>query len=81
MWYYSFVVRALVRHTALPATSHPLGPEKNLRKSNHCHTSAIFACNSFVCRTYKNKGLKVLYLPHLRQKRSNPPVIVNQVPA
>ena len=46
-------------------SQHALTQFKKSRKSNHCHTSEIYACKSFPCHTYKNKGLKVLCLPHI----------------
>src|SRR5579862_7313880 len=36
-------------------------------KSFPCHTYEKCACKSFACHTYKNKGLKVLCLPHIRK--------------
>jgi hypothetical protein len=81
MCYTVLVAKTRVRPTALPATSHPLGHNKKSHKSNHCHTSAIFSRNSFACHTYKNKGLKVLCLPHIFQIKGNSLVMVNQVAA
>jgi hypothetical protein len=81
MWYHTFVVRSRVRQTAIPATSHPLGPAKKSANSSPCHTSAIFTRNSFACHTYKNKRLKVLCLPHIFQINVGTPLIVNQVSA
>jgi hypothetical protein len=60
MWYTNAVVRSRVSLAALPATSQPLGSAKKPRKFNHCHTSAIYACNPFVCHTYKTKDFKPL---------------------
>ena len=47
-------------------------------KSFPCRTYEKRVHNSFVCRTYKNKGLKVLYLPHLRKNPPPLPISVNQ---
>jgi hypothetical protein len=79
MCYTVFVARTRVSSTALPAASHPPASTKKSSKSNHCHTSAIFVRNSFACHTYKNKGLKVLCLPHILQINMCTPVMVNQV--
>ena len=79
MWYSIFVVSTWVRLGALPATSHPLGPNKKSRKSNHCHTSKNLTPNSFACHSYKSKGLKVLCLPHIFQINGGSLVMVNQV--
>jgi hypothetical protein len=81
MWYTACVVRMRVNPTAFSATSHPPASTKNSRKSNHCHTSTISSRNSFACHTYKNKGLKVLCLPHIFQVYIPTPVTVNRVPA
>src|SRR5579863_10765973 len=45
-----------------------LGPASFSAKSFPCHTYEKCACKSFHCHTYKNKGLKVLCLPHLRKR-------------
>jgi hypothetical protein len=83
MWYTIFVVRTRVRLTALPATSHPVGPTKKSRNSNLCHPSAISARNhnSFTCHTYKNKELKFFCLPYILQINRDTPERVNQVAA
>jgi hypothetical protein len=81
MWYHTSVVRQRVRQTAFPASSHLLGPTKKSANSSPCHTFPILIRNSFVCRTYKNKRVKVLCLPHIFQINVGAPLIVNQVPA
>src|SRR5579863_2392039 len=44
-----------------------LGPASFSAKSFPCHTYGKCARKSFPCHTYKNKGLKVLCLPHLQK--------------
>jgi|SRR5579862_35828 len=44
-----------------------LAPGSFSAKSFPCHTYEKCTCNSFRCHTYKNKGLKVLCLPHLQK--------------
>src|SRR5579862_339702 len=45
----------------------PLVLSTKSAKSFPCHTYEKCACKSFACHTYKNKGLKVLCLPHIRK--------------
>jgi hypothetical protein len=81
MWYRTSVVRSRVRQTAFSAPSRLLGPTKKSANSSPSHTFPILIRNSFACRTYKNKRVKVLCLPHIFQINVGTPIIVNQVPA
>lgn len=79
MRHFIVVVKTRVRLSALPAASHPLGPNKKSRKSDHCHTCKNLTPNSFACHTYKSKGDRVLCLPHIFQMNGGILVMVNQV--
>jgi hypothetical protein len=65
------------------ATHHParVCPEPGREGTNSfpCHTSKIITCNSFACRTCKNKGLiNPVFATH-PNKQGVPPQIVNQL--
>jgi hypothetical protein len=53
---------------SLPAGAHKLGREVKSHNLFRIRTYEKYARNSFVIRTSKSKGLKVLYNPHLRNK-------------
>jgi hypothetical protein len=79
MWYSTGVVRTRVP-TAIPATTHPFSPAERPSQSNHCHTSAIFVRNSFVCHSCKTKEKLWVCHPFLKCGGA-PPATVNEVPA
>jgi hypothetical protein len=53
---------------SLPASAQKLGRQAKSHNLFRIRTSEKYAHNSFVIRTYKSKGLKVLYNPHLQNK-------------
>jgi hypothetical protein len=53
---------------SLPAGAQKLGRKAKSNNLFRIRTSEKYACNSFVIRTSKSKGLKVLYNPHLQNK-------------
>jgi len=53
---------------SLPAGAHKLGRQAKSYNLFRIRTSEKYAHNSFVIRTSKSKGLKVLYNPHLQNK-------------
>ena len=79
MRYNCLNVRSALGSLASTAPSQFLTPPKKSAKSFPCRTSEKRAHNSFVCRTYKIIGLKVLYLPHIRKNLPPLSVSVNQV--
>jgi hypothetical protein len=53
---------------SLPAGAHRLGRKAKSHNLFRIRTSEKYARNSFVIRTSKSKGLKVLYNPHLQNQ-------------
>ena len=53
---------------SLLASTHKLGREAKSHNLFRIRTSEKYARNSFVIRTSKSKGLKVLYNPHFQNK-------------
>ena len=53
---------------SLPAAAQKLGRKTKSHNLFRIRTSEKYARNSFVIRTSKSKGLKVLYNPHLQNK-------------
>jgi hypothetical protein len=53
---------------SLPASAQKLGRKAKSHNLFRIRTSEKFARNSFVIRTSKSNGLKVLYNPHLQNK-------------
>jgi len=63
----------------IPATSHLLGSTKKSRKSDHCHTFAISARNSFVAPFTKTADLQSVRRTFLRLMGT--PFMINLVAA
>ncbi len=53
---------------SLPAAAQKLGRNAKSHNLFRIRTSEKYTRNSFVIRTSKSKGLKVLYNPHLQNK-------------
>jgi hypothetical protein len=53
---------------SLPAGAQKLGRKPNSHNHFRIRTSEKYARNSFIIRTSKSKGLRVLYNPHLQNK-------------
>jgi hypothetical protein len=72
-WPVSTIYAAVPDHQK-SLVAHVISYESQLTvaNSNHCHTSAKRADNSFICHTSKIIRLKVLCLPHIRKKGGVP---------
>jgi hypothetical protein len=68
MYYNQQIVVWQVLSESLPAGAQKLGRKAKSHNLFRIRTSENNGRNSFVIRTSKSKGLKVLYNPHLRNK-------------
>jgi hypothetical protein len=68
MYYNSQIVVWQDLSESLPAGAQKLGRKAKSHNLFRIRTSEKYARNSFVIRTSKSKGLKVLYNPHFQNK-------------
>jgi hypothetical protein len=65
---------------SLPAGAQKLGRQAKSHNLFRIRTSEKYARNSFVIRTSKSKGLKVLYNPHFQNKGGEGPARLTRPP-
>ena len=68
MHYNPQIVDRQIPSESLPAGAQKLGHKAKSHNLFRIRTSEKYARSSFVIRTSKSKGLKVLYNPHLQNK-------------
>jgi hypothetical protein len=68
MYYNLQIVDRQILSESLPAGAQNLGRQAKSHNLFRIRTSEKYARNSFVIRTSKSKGFKVLYNPHLQNK-------------
>lgn len=68
MHYNLQIVDRQIPSESFPASAQKLGRKAKFHNLFRIRTSEKYSHNSFVIRTSKSKGLKVLYNPHLQNK-------------